>query len=141
MQDVGSQCSNTEGLDGSTSPIIQRKLELDKVCEVLHVTLSVLSTVLSCVVACMGHMSQFYSIVIFISPFTEVYFILNLHSTFYISLSVADITSFHPHMTQLFLWLPVKRSVSEVTLLWLQSWPVFKELHTKFWYTAAEPTS
>lgn len=32
VQDVGSQCSNTEGLDGSTSPIIQRKLELDKVC-------------------------------------------------------------------------------------------------------------
>lgn len=31
VQDVGSQCSNTEGLDGSTSPIIQRKLELDKV--------------------------------------------------------------------------------------------------------------
>uniref|UniRef100_A0AAQ4QCK9 Actin filament-associated protein 1-like 1 n=1 Tax=Gasterosteus aculeatus aculeatus TaxID=481459 RepID=A0AAQ4QCK9_GASAC len=29
VQDVGSQCSNTEG---STSPIIQRKLELDKVC-------------------------------------------------------------------------------------------------------------
>ncbi|XP_074467047.1 actin filament-associated protein 1-like 1b isoform X1 [Sebastes fasciatus] len=35
VQDVGSQCSNTEGLDISTSPIIQRKLELDKVllCE------------------------------------------------------------------------------------------------------------
>lgn len=32
VQDVGSQCSNNEGLDGSTSPIIQRKLELDKVC-------------------------------------------------------------------------------------------------------------
>lgn len=32
VQDVGSQCSNTDGLDGSTSPIIQRKLELDKVC-------------------------------------------------------------------------------------------------------------
>lgn len=32
VQDVGSQCSNTEGLDGSASPIIQRKLELDKVC-------------------------------------------------------------------------------------------------------------
>uniref|UniRef100_A0A3Q0STU0 Actin filament-associated protein 1-like 1 n=1 Tax=Amphilophus citrinellus TaxID=61819 RepID=A0A3Q0STU0_AMPCI len=31
VHDVGSQCSNTEGLDGSTSPIIQRKLELDKV--------------------------------------------------------------------------------------------------------------
>lgn len=31
VQEVGSQCSNTEGLDGSTSPIIQRKLELDKV--------------------------------------------------------------------------------------------------------------
>lgn len=31
VQDVGSQCSNTEGVDGSTSPIIQRKLELDKV--------------------------------------------------------------------------------------------------------------
>lgn len=31
VQDVGSQCGNTEGLDGSTSPIIQRKLELDKV--------------------------------------------------------------------------------------------------------------
>lgn len=33
VQDVGSQCSNTEGLDGSTSPIIQRKLELDKVLQ------------------------------------------------------------------------------------------------------------
>lgn len=32
VQDVGSQSSNTEGLNGSTSPIIQRKLELDKVC-------------------------------------------------------------------------------------------------------------
>uniref|UniRef100_G3QAX8 Actin filament-associated protein 1-like 1 n=1 Tax=Gasterosteus aculeatus aculeatus TaxID=481459 RepID=G3QAX8_GASAC len=30
VQDVGSQCSNTEG---STSPIIQRKLELDKVLQ------------------------------------------------------------------------------------------------------------
>ncbi|XP_028277020.1 actin filament-associated protein 1-like 1 [Parambassis ranga] len=30
IHDVGSQCSNTEGLNGSTSPIIQRKLELDK---------------------------------------------------------------------------------------------------------------
>ncbi|XP_030010362.1 actin filament-associated protein 1-like 1 isoform X1 [Sphaeramia orbicularis] len=37
VQDVGSQCSNTEALNGSTSPIIQRKLELDKVCaEVLQ---------------------------------------------------------------------------------------------------------
>lgn len=33
VQDVGSQCSNTEGVDGSTSPIIQRKLELDKVLQ------------------------------------------------------------------------------------------------------------
>ncbi|XP_034033994.1 actin filament-associated protein 1-like 1 isoform X2 [Thalassophryne amazonica] len=33
VQDVGSQCSNTEGLDGSTSPIIQRKMELDKVLQ------------------------------------------------------------------------------------------------------------
>lgn len=33
VHDVGSQCSNTEGLDGSTSPIIQRKLELDKVLQ------------------------------------------------------------------------------------------------------------
>ncbi|XP_040908376.1 actin filament-associated protein 1-like 1 [Toxotes jaculatrix] len=33
VQDVGSQCSNTEGPDGSTSPIIQRKLELDKVLQ------------------------------------------------------------------------------------------------------------
>lgn len=32
VQAVGSQCSNSEGLNGSTSPIIQRKLELDKVC-------------------------------------------------------------------------------------------------------------
>ena len=31
VQDVGSQSSNTEGLNGSASPIIQRKLELDKV--------------------------------------------------------------------------------------------------------------
>ncbi|XP_068600551.1 actin filament-associated protein 1-like 1 [Brachionichthys hirsutus] len=30
VQDVGSQCSNAEGLDESTSPIIKRKLELDK---------------------------------------------------------------------------------------------------------------
>ncbi|CAK6957210.1 actin filament-associated protein 1-like 1 isoform X2 [Scomber scombrus] len=30
VQDVGSQSSNTEGLNGSASPIIQRKLELDK---------------------------------------------------------------------------------------------------------------
>ncbi|XP_035523088.1 actin filament-associated protein 1-like 1, partial [Morone saxatilis] len=33
VQNVGSQCSNTEGLEGSTSPIIQRKLELDKVLQ------------------------------------------------------------------------------------------------------------
>uniref|UniRef100_A0A673A2U7 Actin filament-associated protein 1-like 1 n=1 Tax=Sphaeramia orbicularis TaxID=375764 RepID=A0A673A2U7_9TELE len=33
VQDVGSQCSNTEALNGSTSPIIQRKLELDKVLQ------------------------------------------------------------------------------------------------------------
>ncbi|KAG7217082.1 hypothetical protein INR49_027622 [Caranx melampygus] len=33
VQDVGSQCSKTEGPDGSTSPIIQRKLELDKVLQ------------------------------------------------------------------------------------------------------------
>ncbi|XP_041657801.1 actin filament-associated protein 1-like 1 [Cheilinus undulatus] len=33
VQDVGSQSGNTEGLDGSTSPIIQRKLELDKVLQ------------------------------------------------------------------------------------------------------------
>ncbi|CAG11747.1 unnamed protein product, partial [Tetraodon nigroviridis] len=31
VQDVGSKCSNPDGADGSTSPIIQRKLELDKV--------------------------------------------------------------------------------------------------------------
>uniref|UniRef100_A0AAV2JAF8 Actin filament-associated protein 1-like 1 n=1 Tax=Knipowitschia caucasica TaxID=637954 RepID=A0AAV2JAF8_KNICA len=31
VKDVGTQCSNTENLDGSTSPIIQRKLEIDKV--------------------------------------------------------------------------------------------------------------
>lgn len=33
VQDVGSQCSKTEGLEGSTSPIIQRKMELDKVLQ------------------------------------------------------------------------------------------------------------
>uniref|UniRef100_A0A7N9AQL4 Actin filament-associated protein 1-like 1 n=1 Tax=Mastacembelus armatus TaxID=205130 RepID=A0A7N9AQL4_9TELE len=33
VQTVGSQCNNTEGLEGSTSPIIQRKLELDKVLQ------------------------------------------------------------------------------------------------------------
>ncbi|XP_076017537.1 actin filament-associated protein 1-like 1 [Genypterus blacodes] len=33
VQDVGSQCNNTEGVEGSTSPIIQRKLELDKVLQ------------------------------------------------------------------------------------------------------------
>ncbi|XP_053702709.1 actin filament-associated protein 1-like 1 isoform X2 [Synchiropus splendidus] len=33
VQEVGSQCSHTDGLDGSTSPIIQRKLELDKVLQ------------------------------------------------------------------------------------------------------------
>ncbi|XP_034461900.1 actin filament-associated protein 1-like 1b isoform X1 [Hippoglossus hippoglossus] len=33
VQEVGSQCSNTEGPDVSTSPIIQRKLELDKVLQ------------------------------------------------------------------------------------------------------------
>ncbi|KAL3042663.1 hypothetical protein OYC64_020561 [Pagothenia borchgrevinki] len=33
VQDVGNQCSNTEALDGSTSPIIQRKLEIDKVLQ------------------------------------------------------------------------------------------------------------
>ncbi|KAG7516226.1 hypothetical protein JOB18_026033 [Solea senegalensis] len=33
VQDVGSQCSNTEGAEGSTSPMIQRKLELDKVLQ------------------------------------------------------------------------------------------------------------
>lgn len=36
VHDVGSQCNNTEGLNGSTSPIIQRKLELDKVCGFLR---------------------------------------------------------------------------------------------------------
>lgn len=41
VQDVGSQSSNTEGLNGSTSPIIQRKLELDKVCVCLFVFLHV----------------------------------------------------------------------------------------------------
>lgn len=49
VHDVGSQCSNTEGLDGSTSPIIQRKLELDKVFAYLHmsfnISLSIYSTV------------------------------------------------------------------------------------------------
>lgn len=29
---MGSKCSNADGADGSTSPILQRKLELDKVC-------------------------------------------------------------------------------------------------------------
>lgn len=38
VQDVGSQCSNTEGVDGSTSPIIQRKLELDKVWDFYFLT-------------------------------------------------------------------------------------------------------
>uniref|UniRef100_A0A8D2ZMG6 Actin filament-associated protein 1-like 1 n=1 Tax=Scophthalmus maximus TaxID=52904 RepID=A0A8D2ZMG6_SCOMX len=33
VQEVGSQCSNTERPDCSTSPIIQRKLELDKVLQ------------------------------------------------------------------------------------------------------------
>lgn len=33
VQTVGNQCSNTEGLEGSTSPILQRKLELDKVLQ------------------------------------------------------------------------------------------------------------
>ncbi|XP_017276841.1 actin filament-associated protein 1-like 1 isoform X2 [Kryptolebias marmoratus] len=33
VHDVGSQCNNTEGLNGSTSPIIQRKLELDKMLQ------------------------------------------------------------------------------------------------------------
>ncbi|XP_008281437.1 actin filament-associated protein 1-like 1 [Stegastes partitus] len=33
VHDVGSQCSKTEGLDGSASPIIQRKLELDKMLQ------------------------------------------------------------------------------------------------------------
>lgn len=31
VQEVSSQCSNSEHLNGSTSPIIQRKLEIDKV--------------------------------------------------------------------------------------------------------------
>uniref|UniRef100_A0A8C5NEJ2 Actin filament-associated protein 1-like 1 n=1 Tax=Gouania willdenowi TaxID=441366 RepID=A0A8C5NEJ2_GOUWI len=31
VHDVGSQCSKSEGPEGSTSPILQRKLELDKV--------------------------------------------------------------------------------------------------------------
>ncbi|XP_061595517.1 actin filament-associated protein 1-like 1 isoform X2 [Cololabis saira] len=33
VHDVGSQCNNTDGLNGSTSPIIQRKLELDKMLQ------------------------------------------------------------------------------------------------------------
>ncbi|XP_072231414.1 actin filament-associated protein 1-like 1b [Leuresthes tenuis] len=33
VRDVGSQCNNTDGLNGSTSPIIQRKLELDKMLQ------------------------------------------------------------------------------------------------------------
>ncbi|XP_029957435.1 actin filament-associated protein 1-like 1b [Salarias fasciatus] len=33
IHDVGSQCSSSELLEGSTSPIIQRKLELDKVLQ------------------------------------------------------------------------------------------------------------
>uniref|UniRef100_A0A8C5HRB8 Actin filament-associated protein 1-like 1 n=1 Tax=Gouania willdenowi TaxID=441366 RepID=A0A8C5HRB8_GOUWI len=33
VHDVGSQCSKSEGPEGSTSPILQRKLELDKVLQ------------------------------------------------------------------------------------------------------------
>ncbi len=55
-------------------------------------------------------MSKFCFTVISISPSVEVYFILNLYSSFYISMSVADITSFSPRMTQLFLWPPVTSS-------------------------------
>ncbi|KAM6907495.1 actin filament-associated protein 1-like 1 [Xenentodon cancila] len=33
VHDVSSQCNNTDGLNGSTSPIIQRKLELDKMLQ------------------------------------------------------------------------------------------------------------
>ncbi|KAF7206264.1 actin filament-associated protein 1-like 1b [Nothobranchius furzeri] len=33
VHEIGSQCNNTEGLNGSTSPIIQRKLELDKMLQ------------------------------------------------------------------------------------------------------------
>lgn len=106
VQDVGSQCSNTEGLDGSTSPIIQRKMELDKVCVCVTNVLNFLSKWRFSLPVSQLNVSELYSMVISLSPFTEMYFTLNLHSaSFYISLSVSDITSLRPCMTQLFLWL------------------------------------
>ncbi len=54
VQDVGSQSSNTEGLDGSASPIIQRKLELDKVC------VCVCECVSACVFECLPVYLQYF---------------------------------------------------------------------------------
>lgn len=47
VQEVGSQCSNTEGLNGSCSPIIQRKLELDKVCVCRYLSLYIITSLCS----------------------------------------------------------------------------------------------
>lgn len=49
LQEVGSQCSNTEGLNGSCSPIIQRKLELDKVCVCRYLSLYIITSLFSTV--------------------------------------------------------------------------------------------
>lgn len=83
MQDVGSQCSNTEG---STSPIIQRKLELDKVCACVAVCwvdfyhlnqsenlFSVLSKRVAshCFLHCKSILKQFYSFYIFNDRLTK----------------------------------------------------------------------
>uniref|UniRef100_A0A8D3CMY3 Actin filament-associated protein 1-like 1 n=1 Tax=Scophthalmus maximus TaxID=52904 RepID=A0A8D3CMY3_SCOMX len=51
VQEVGSQCSNTERPDCSTSPIIQRKLELDKVCFYDHILRSSTSLTEVCLIS------------------------------------------------------------------------------------------
>uniref|UniRef100_A0A8C2WTB1 Actin filament-associated protein 1-like 1 n=1 Tax=Cyclopterus lumpus TaxID=8103 RepID=A0A8C2WTB1_CYCLU len=56
VQDVGSQCNNTEG---STSPIIQRKLELDKVCACVVVCVSYSLSFVVCLILDRGKRGAF----------------------------------------------------------------------------------
>ena len=108
VQDVGSQCSNTEGLDGSTSPIIQRKLELDKVC-VWECSLSRWRLQLP------PATSEFHcTVCIPLWIYTLVFLHFNVGCWHHLFQPTHDTT--------------VPLAFSEVTLLWLLSWPAFKEL-------------
>lgn len=119
VQDVGSQCSNTEGLDGSTSPIIQRKLELDKVCASecvfdQHIYLKGFS-LCSC---CIFSICPKSDINFFFCPFLQVCLVLTIYIYFFVYCCVpwfytsyfmpaSNTTISSPSMTQLFLWLLV----------------------------------